>query len=99
MPFHIKHSSDPSKGLCTGCKNAHIRTDETGPTLVLCQALYPPLQIQKPVTTCSEFKHRDSLNLDEMREIAWTVRIKGKSFIGFETPEDRRKRIGSYSES
>lgn len=88
-----------NKNLCATCVNCHrFRGSLTQRESWRCQLSYNrPMVLVEPVGECNRYVDARLPTLDMMKEIAWEVETKrGGKVVGFLSPEDLRKRDGSW---
>jgi hypothetical protein len=71
---------DHSTDLCVTCRFGSNREGQGGETQVTCSIFG---KIKQPTLRCSEYSHKNQVELIEMKEIAWVITPNNKQAPGF----------------
>ena len=74
-----------AKGLCGGCSESHITTDDRGDQLVMCRAAWHhPRVVSRVIVNCNSFEPRHTgMDRDEAFRIGWVLEVKKGGPVGF----------------
>lgn len=67
-------------------------TYSNGKEQILCNADTPTINIGGKVVECSDYAKKGTKALWELKEEAWIIETKGKTFVGFVSPQKRKER-------
>lgn len=70
--------------------SGQVMKHSDGTERIVCNINGVPVDIKKVVVECTDHATRTEKSLHELKQIAWTLELKGKQIVGFAPPQKKR---------
>lgn len=73
--------------LCEKCSEGQVTSFKDGTSFTICHEGVNPIQVRKPVSSCSRYTPKGQMTPYQAKEFGWVLEIKKSGQVGFKPPE------------